>query len=54
MKFHGLADPSSVSCKKGRGHISVFSAQHYENIFKALHKNSNCHSPRLSTWTGWM
>ena len=49
MKFQGFADPSSVSCKKGCGHIS-FSGQHYENIFQALHKNFNCHSPPFSIW----
>ena len=39
-----------LSCKKGRGNISVFSGQHYENIFQALHKNFNCHFSPLSTW----
>ena len=39
-----------LSCKKGCGHISNFSVQHYENIFQALHNNFNCLSPPLSTW----
>ena len=50
MKFYGFVDPSSVSCKKRSWSHPCFSGQHYENIFQALHKNFNCHSPLLSTW----
>ena len=50
MKFFGFADPSSVVLQKRSWSHPNFSGQHYENIFQALHKNFNCHSPPLSTW----
>ena len=50
MKFYGFADPLSVVLqKKSWSHLNS-SGQLYENIFQALHKNFNCHSPPLSTW----
>ena len=50
MKFYGFAGPSSLSFKKRSWSDRCFSGQHYENIFKALHKNFNYQSPPLSTW----
>ena len=50
MKFYRFADPSSVALQKRSWSHLNFSGQHYENIFQALHKNFNCHSPPFSTW----
>ena len=50
MKFHRFADPSSVVLEKRSWSHLNFSSQQYENIFQALHKNFNCHSPLFSTW----
>ena len=53
MEFYGFSDPSSVSCKKrSLSHLRL-SGQHYEKIFKALHKNFNFHTLPLFP-TGWM
>ena len=50
MKIDEFAVLELLSCKRKVVVTSLFSGQHYEDIFQALHKDFNWHSSSFSAW----